>query len=286
MHGRRIVLLALSWCLLLAAQGQADEPKNLFPDKNLEAAVRKYVFEKRDNEEPLTEDDVRDISTIEHKGLKLKDEQKIKDLSGLEYCKSLALLDLEGHEISDVSPLKGLERLQSLNLAGNNIKDIAPLASVPALQYLQLEDNQVEDISPVAGLERLNSLYLSRNRVQDISPVAGLDKLWSLYLEGNQVTDIGPVHDLKWLSSLDLKENQIEDIRPLGELTELSFLFLEQNRVSDLSTLVTMARRDAAGPTRFAPFWRVYLTGNPLSEEARTKQIEELRKLGGRITFE
>jgi hypothetical protein len=281
-----LTTVSLAWVvasLCCSARAAADD---LFPDKNLEAAVRKYVFEKRDKTDPLTAEDVRDISTIESKGKKDDQEKKIRDLSGLDKCVSLALLDLENHEISDVTPLKDLKRLQSLNLAKNKIKDITPLATVSALQYLQLEDNEISSIEPVAKLEKLNSLYLSRNKIEDISHVVGLKKLWSLYLGGNQIADVKPLSDLKWLSSLDLKNNKLTDISPLAGLTELKYLFLEGNQVADLKTLVEMAQKDAAGDTRFAPFWRIYLAGNPLSDEAKTAQVEELKKLGGRITLE
>jgi hypothetical protein len=47
-----------------------------------------------------------------------------------------------------------------------------------------------------------------------------------------------------------------------------------------------MAKKDAAGPKNFAPYWNLYLAGNPLSDEAKTKQIEELKKLGVRVNLE
>jgi hypothetical protein len=46
--------------------------------------------------------------------------------------------------------------------------------------------------------------------------------------------------------------------------------------------LVEMAKKDVEGSRRFAPFWNIYLDGNPLSDDA-TKQIEELKQLGVRI---
>ena len=102
---------------IVAAQNEAQ---SIFPDKNLEAVVRKYVFEKRNNDEPLTEKDVEKISTIEGKG------KGIKDLTGLDKCYSLALLDLEGNEVSDLGPIKELTNLQSVNLANNNAYDFGP----------------------------------------------------------------------------------------------------------------------------------------------------------------
>ena len=45
-----------------------------------------------------------------------------------------------------------------------------------------------------------------------------------------------------------------------------------------------MAEKDASGKKRFSPFWRIYLSGNPLSENSKTAQIEQLKKHGARIT--
>ncbi|MFM8327143.1 MAG: hypothetical protein ACKN9U_19980, partial [Pirellulaceae bacterium] len=42
--------------------------QSVFPDKALEAAVRKEVFAKRFNEEPITADDVKNISQVVAKG--------------------------------------------------------------------------------------------------------------------------------------------------------------------------------------------------------------------------
>ena len=39
-----------------------------------------------------------------------------------------------------------------------------------------------------------------------------------------------------------------------------------------------MAKKDFEGQKRFAPFWRVYLGDNPLSEAAKGAQLEELKK--------
>ena len=69
-------------------------------------------------------------------------------------------------------------------------------------------------------------------------------------------------------------------------MTELRYLIIENNIISDLTPLVAMAKKDAEGEKRFAPFLRIYLSGNPLSEEAKTKQLEELRSYGCRVMLE
>jgi Leucine-rich repeat (LRR) protein len=270
-----VAVLLFTTRILAQAAGQ-----DLFPDKNLEAAVREMVFEKRGTDKPLTEEDVRNLSTVTAKG------KKIKDLKGLEKCAALASLDLSENEIVDLGPIKDLKNLQQLILPKNRIKDLSPLASLTALQYLDLNANDVEDVSPLQGLSKLTTLYLSQNRITDLSPVGRLTKLWSLYLDRNLVSDLSPLKELKWLSSLGLRGNSVSDLSPLAGLTELRSLFLEKNRIADLSPLVAMAKQDGQKEKRFAPYWRVYLAGNPLSDSARTSQIQELRAIGGMIVIE
>src|SRR6185295_9066353 len=103
-----VLLIGLSW-----ATGAAEPEPKLFPDKNLEAAVRKFVFEKRDNDKPLTEADLENLSTIQAVGL------GITNLAGLEKCQSLASLDLAKNKITNLAPLKSLARIQYLNVADN-----------------------------------------------------------------------------------------------------------------------------------------------------------------------
>lgn len=249
----------------------------LFPDKNLEAVVRKYVFEKRDNQEPLTEEDVENISTVEGKG------QGIRDLRGMEKCHSLALLDIEDNDVADIDPIMDLTNLQSVNLAKNRIGDLTALSKLTGLQYLHLANNRVTDLDPLSAMENMRSLYLSNNRIKNVTPLAKLTKLWSLYLDDNRVTDLSPLSGLRWLSSLDLAGNGINDIKPLSGLTEFKYLFLDDNQLGDISLLVEMAKKDAEGDQRFSPFWNVYLHGNPLTDEAKTQQVDQLKELHGRI---
>ena len=263
------VLVALATALPAAAQ--------IFPDENLEAAVRHYVFEKRHNEEPITAEDVANISTITARS------KGIRDLTGLEHCKRLMLLELPDNEVSDLSPLAGLNLLQSLTLTGNQVKDISALAELKRLQYIELSGNMVEDISPLAGLEALNSAYLAGNQISDLSAVKDLKKLWTLDVAGNAVSDIGPVGSLTRLSSLILDGNSVSDLKPLAPLTSLQRLSLRDNKVSDIGVLVEMAEKDIAGDSRFARYWAVSLQGNPLSGKSKNAHVKALQEYSFRI---
>ena len=52
-----------------------------------------------------------------------------------------------------------------------------------------------------------------------------------------------------------------------------------------LSVLVAMGKKDLEGQKRFAPFWNIHVSGNPLSAKAKQEQFEALKKQGARLTF-
>lgn len=115
---------------------------------------------------------------------------------------------------------------------------------------------------------------------------SGLGRLWSLYLGGNCLSGIASVKELKGLSTLSLAGNRISDLSPLADLTELRFLFLENNQITDLGVLVDMAKKDAAKDKRFAPYWRIYVSGNPLSAAARKFQAADLGGAGVTVSLD
>ena len=110
-----------------------------------------------------------------------------------------------------------------------------------------------------------------------------MSKLSSLYLANNLIEDISALYNVTHLSVLDLKENKIDDIGPLAKQSELSILMIERNQIDDLAPLVKGCQADAQGPKRFAPYLRLFLAGNPLSESAKKAQLEELKKIGVRL---
>jgi uncharacterized protein (TIGR03067 family) len=251
-------------------------PASPFPDKNLETAVRAALHEPTAS---LTDEKLGNLYFLEADG------KGIRDLSGLEKCKNLALIKLTKNQIQEVKPLKDLTNLQSLDLSGNKITDAAPLAGLTKLQYLELSHNQIRDLTPLKGLTSLSALYLTGNKISDIAPLGSLGKLSSLSLGHNQIRDISTLTQVTRISTLELKDNQIEDLTPLTKQTEISLLMLDRNKITELTPLVTMAKADAEGAKRFAPFLRLYLTGNPLSEAAKTQQLAALKQFGVRIEY-
>jgi internalin A len=271
---------------LFVAATAVIHAQNLFPDKSLEAAVRDTIPAKRGTTQPLTKEDVRLVSTIEARG------KGIRDLTGIEHCANLRGLDLAGNEIASLAPLaafRGVDnpympgsgnQIYSLDLSKNQVRDLQGIEALGMLQYLDLSGNQVEDLAPLSGLTRLKTLYLSNNNVRNLAPIGALGNLWTLYIDGNRVQDLGPVARLTQLSSLNAGGNEVKDIAPLAAISSLRSLALDKNRITDLSPLVASARKDAEGPQNFAPWLKVSLACNPLTAEAKAKQLPALQKFG------
>ena len=82
---------------------------------------------------------------------------------------------------------------------------------------------------------------------------------------------------------LKLSDNAIEDITPATQHPPQSMLLVERNKIVDLAPLVTAAKADADGKKNFAPFLRLYLDGNPLTDAAKNDQLAALKSCGVRI---
>ena len=269
---------AIGRCLALTAPCVALA--QVIPDKNLEAAVRKYVFEKKDNDKPITEADLRNVFVLEAKG------KKIKDLAGLQHCANLSLFDLENNEVSDLTPLRDLGNLQSLNLARNRISDLSPLSKLSNLQYLELSHNQITEAGPIAALTQLNSLYLTGNRIKDPGPLKSCERLWTLYLGENPLAGLDALGGFPRVSTLELRGCGLADLSPLKGMKELHMLFLEKNKIETLASFVEMVRKDAEGEKRFAPFLQVWLKDNPLTPDALSKHVPALKGFGVKVHLE
>jgi len=128
------------------------------------------------------------------------------------------------------------------------------------------------------------TLDLANNKIWDLAPVAKLTKLSSLYLANNLVTDLAPLEGVNRLSLLSLSNNAVVDVAPLAKQTEIGMLLLDHNKIADLAPLAAAAKTDADGPKRFAPFLRLYLSGNPLcANPAAAEQLSTLTTTGVRV---
>lgn len=269
----RNTLLAWSFFLLIPAALAQD----LFPDKALEAAVRREVFEKRYNAEPLTLDDVKSISQVVAKG------KGIKSLEGLQNCKALMKLDLEKNEIVDLGPIRDLKLLQSVDLASNQIQSLEPLTGLIAIQYLHIANNSIEDLGPLRGMIKMQSLYASGNKIKKLEPVFGLKKLWTLDVAASPIEDLNGIAELRGLQTINLKGCNVKTLEFAKSMREVRLLILQENPEVDLAALIEACQADAKENRRFAPFLRLYIDDSLVQNASKASWFEELKTIGVRI---
>ena len=130
----------------------------------------------------MTKANIESVTEISISGYSKKDEEKIKDITGIEKFVNLKYLHLDHNQISKISAISRLTKLTYLDLGGNQIKEISAISGLTNLKGLYLEGNQISDISEISGLTNLTELYLKENQIREISAISGLTKLTKLYL--------------------------------------------------------------------------------------------------------
>ena len=222
------------------------------------------------------------------------DHNRIADLILLAQLNSLTYLSLSGNQISDLNPLADLTNLERLILGTNQISDLTPLASLNNLEWLLLPTNQIRDLTPLAQLNNLTHLGLRRNQISDLTPLVGLNNLIYLELDYNRIADLTPLAQLNNLEWLRLNTNQISNLTPLAQLNSLTFLDLATNQIIDLTSLAGLDNLETlflqdnqienikplVANTDLGEDDRIYLHGNPLSDQARNEHISALKVRG------
>ena len=164
------------------------------PDPNLETAIREAIDKPTG---PIYASDLAVLTLLD------ANSRNIADLTGLEYCTSLAYLYLVDNQITSISPLANLTSLTELLLGENQISSISPLANLTNLRKLGLWKNPISNISPLTNLINLEWLLFGDNQISNISPLANLTKLTRLELWTNQISDISPLVDNMGLGAGD-----------------------------------------------------------------------------------
>jgi len=220
---RTRAMAACAAILLAVSVAASSNVVVLFPDANLEVAIRKATG--------VLSGPIYDIHLAGITSLDLSD-RGITSLEGLEYCVGLNSLDVSDNWLESLAPLEYLVRLERLEADRCAIVDIGHLALLQNLRYLSLSENNIEEIADVARLAKLEYLNLSYNPFL----------CWWTW-EDNSV-NLDPLRHLTGLRHLyldcyGLHEGGIEDISPLMGLTNLLDLWLRGHpRLVDLSPLL------------------------------------------------
>lgn len=247
----KLVYLPDGRMVLLQTSGE-DKPVE-FPDANLELVVRE-TLESMDTlaaGEPIHTTDLEEILYLGAPG------RNITDLTGMENCINLQLIDLRENSVSDISPLARLPGITVINqdekgseigrytflrleLAYNQIRNTTPLSDLSNVDFLSIDlsGNMLSDLTPLSGLGGLQHLYLMDNDIGDVSTLGGLSNLTVLALGANRIEDVSALAQCSLLDYLGLWNNKITDISPLTELENLTQLTLDGNLISELPSLL------------------------------------------------
>ena len=278
----------------------APSPETItFRDARLEAEIRQAINAKT---EPL---DLQTLSKLTEFDLSEKEAadpstfRPIRDLSGLEFCRNLTVLNLNGELMPpagashfDISVLEGLGNLEYLDLSSNQIRDLGPLRNLVNLSTLILSRNQIAETAPLINLDRLTILDLSQNQIEDPLPgqklpLAGVLALEILDLSQNQISDLSPFSNLTNLRELDLSQCQISDISPLQPLTNLIVLNLSNNQIQDLNPLANLLKLESldGSSNRIVDLQPLTTLENLTSTLLNRNQISQIHPLANNINL-
>ncbi len=233
---------------------QIEDTQNIIRDKRLQQAINKNALNRKDVNEPILEEDLKEI-----KELNIYAGQGIESLNGLEYMENLERLTIQGSDVRNIASISQLKRLKVVDLSFNKIENVEPLVNLEKLDILELQNNRIADITPLSQLKKVRTINLSGNKISDIKPLYNVSSLRKLYVSNNKITDftgieqmnklgtlgvgsnglvnIEPISKMSGIVELDLQKNDIKDIASLSKLTGLQSLNLEENYVSDVSSL-------------------------------------------------
>ncbi len=215
------------------------EEKLFFPDKGLEAAIRKAISK------PVGDLTKSNVGRITYLHTQYAENIFIENLEGIQHLKNLEKLIIPDSKLSDLSPLSGLTSLESLSIwGGGTISDLSPLEGLTELTELFLAKQNISNLEPLSRLKKLRELKLYSNQISNLEPLSGLTSLEVLYLNDNKIIDINPLRSLTNLTSLALSDNQIRDINPVKNLTKLESLYLKNNPILNDAPLEELRRNN------------------------------------------
>lgn len=110
------------------------------------------------------------------------------DISNLQYCTELIVLDLGHFLIKDCSFVENMPKLEFLILAIGPLKDVRPIGTLKELRYLEIFSTQVTDYWPLINCTKLEALNIAFSGRGDITPLLQMPWLTHLWLSCNEKT--------------------------------------------------------------------------------------------------
>ncbi len=239
-----------------------------FPDSMLEVAVRNAISRPIG---PIRRSFLDTVTAISGSAA------GITNLSGLEYCPRLRVLNVQHNEISHLEPIRELDSLETLLVNSNQITSLEPIDGLSRLTWLEMGNNPITDLSPIANLTGLISLSLYQIPATDFSFLRQLTHLERVAFANNDLSDLSVLSSATGLTHIALFSCNVSDLSELQGLTALHILTMPSNQIVDLLPLVNN--------TGLSEGDELLLTGNPLSDSSITVHIPALQARGVIVSY-
>lgn len=181
----------------------------------------------------------------------------ITDLTGLEECKNLMLLEVPSVESSAFQTFAKLDSVVKLEYgsdgirADSNVSDLSALAQMKSLKMLWITGSEV-DLTQLAGAD-LRVLRLDVTRIGSLEPLKQMENLSFLQLcQGPEIDSFAPLAEssVQYLS-MSLSQGAQEaykdmDYTPLTQMPQLIWLDLTNNIMFDTETCKKLLANDTA----------------------------------------
>lgn len=181
----------------------------------------------------------------------------ITDLTGLEECKNLMLLEVPSVESSAFQTFAKLDSVVELKYgsdgirADSNVSDLSALAQMKSLKMLWITGSEV-DLTQLAGAD-LRVLRLDVTRIGSLEPLKQMENLSFLQLcQGPEIDSFAPLAEssVQYLS-MSLSQGAQEaykdmDYTPLTQMPQLIWLDLTNNITFDTETCKKLLANDTA----------------------------------------
>ena len=198
-----IILTLILLGLVISTRGQEVS----IPDPGLNAAVRDALQIPR---APLTEQDLLNLIVLDASG------RDVKSITGLEFARNLAVLDLQVNSLTNFSLPNALTNLSTLDLTGNLLTNCTLPAGMTNLAKIVLETNALKTVTLPPGLTGLNDLILDHNQLTNLTLPPDMTNLVVLSVVANPLTTLVLSERLAASKDLSVNLTTLDSLRSQG----------------------------------------------------------------------
>ncbi|CAF1252401.1 unnamed protein product [Rotaria magnacalcarata] len=159
---------------------------------------------------------------------------KLVQLVGLESCKLLTVLDVEGNWLEQIHIQ--LNHLEYLNMSRNRITSLLSM-NTPNLKYLDVSKNRLTRLNGIETLKNLNILHATSNQLLTTIGLQGCTNLLHIDVSDNHLVEMEQIDQCPLLITIKASSNAVIQIPNLLNAILLNELDLSSNSLTSFDEL-------------------------------------------------